>query len=122
MGQISIYSLPTFRRQTIFNCIKPTDITALSSFQFTPYAHAFYLQSSSELSEVTFSPQSILPYSMVISYDKLQRKTILRSVEDKSMKQKDHETPSKDSTLSLPKSSEVRANTYLMFSKFVVFF
>ena len=59
---------------------------------------------------------------MVISYDKLQRKTILRSVEDKSMKQKDQETPSKDSTLSLPKSSEVRANTYLMFSKFVVFF
>jgi hypothetical protein len=114
MGQTSIYSLPTLRRQVVFNCIKPTDITALSSFQFTPYAHAFYLQSSSELTEVTFSPQIILPYSMIISYDKLQRTTILRSVENKSIKpislernDRVDETRSKDSISSLPKISEV---------------
>jgi hypothetical protein len=111
MGQTSIYSLPTLRRQVVFNCIKPTDITALSSFQFTPYAHAFYLQSSSELTEVTFSPQIILPYSMTISYDKLQRTTILRSVENKSisLERNEHvdQTPSKDSIPSLPKISEV---------------
>lgn len=97
MGQISIYTLPTLRRQILFNCIKPTDITALSSFQFTPYAHAFYLQSSSELSEVAFSPQINFLSSMMISYDKLQRKTILRSTEDKSTKQRNfltNETPS----------------------------
>ena len=87
MGRISIYSLPTLRRQILFNCTKPADITALSSLQFTPYGHAFYLQSSSELTEVAFSLPSIVPYSMMISYDKLQRKTILRTIEDKSTKQ-----------------------------------
>ncbi|CAF4598099.1 unnamed protein product, partial [Rotaria sp. Silwood1] len=114
-GQIGIYSLPTLRRQVLFNCVKPTDITALSSVQFTPYGHAFYLQSSSELTEVTFSLQNISSYSMMISYDKLQRKTILRLIEDQSSKQigsqknesndhmneltheKHHETLSKDS-------------------------
>ncbi|CAF1916654.1 unnamed protein product [Rotaria magnacalcarata] len=87
MGHISIYSLPTFRRQILFNCVKPTDITALSSLQFTPYAHAFYLQSSSEFTEVTFSLKNSSPCSMMISYDKLQRKTILRSNEDQSSQQ-----------------------------------
>jgi lethal(2) giant larvae protein len=104
MGQISIYSLPTLRRQIIFNCIKPTDISALSSCQFTPYAHAFYLQSSSELTEISFTLKTNLSYTMMISYNKLQRKTILRSVEDK----RNQETPSKDSitSLSVPKSIE----------------
>ncbi|CAF0833570.1 unnamed protein product [Adineta steineri] len=114
MGQISIYALPTLRRQILFNCVKPTDILALSSFQFTPSVHAFYLQSSSELSEITFSPQVILPYSMTITYDKLQRKTILRSSEDKSNIQiksvksnRIDQTPSKDSiSSSLPQSIE----------------
>ncbi|CAF0865530.1 unnamed protein product [Rotaria sordida] len=127
MGQISIYSLPTFRRQILFNCVKPTDITALSSLQFTPYGHAFYLQSSSELTEVTFSLQNISSYSMMISYDKLQRKTILRSIDDQSSIQlvsskrnesnnyidkltheKHHETLSKDSISSLttPKNTD----------------
>ena len=78
LGQISIYTLPTLRRQILFSCIKASDITALSSVQFSPHAHALYLQSSSELAQVTFSPQTILPYSMSISYDKLQRKTIQR--------------------------------------------
>jgi hypothetical protein len=78
MGQISIYTLPTLRRQILFSCIKASDINALSSVQFSPFAHAFYLQSTSELSQVTFSPQTILPYSMSIIYDKLQRKTIHR--------------------------------------------
>jgi len=110
-GQISIYSLPTLRRQTLFNCIKRTDISALSSLQFTPYAHAFYLQSSSELTEVTFSPKNNLSYSMMISYNKLQRKTILRSSEDKTSQlipEKHQETPSKDSIVSSspPKSIE----------------
>lgn len=107
MGQLSIYALPSLRRQAIFNCVKPTDITGLSSFQFTPYAHAFYLQSSSEFGEVSFSPQNVLPYSMSISYDKLQRKTILRAVEDRSRKEAnvvhEHiaaETPSKASVSS----------------------
>jgi hypothetical protein len=111
MGQISIYSLPTLRRQILFNCIKPTDISALSSLQFTPYAHAFYLQSSSELTEVTFSLKNNLSYSMMISYDKLQRKTILRSNENKTnqlIHEKNQETPTKDSIISLstPKSIE----------------
>lgn len=107
MGQISIYTLPALRRQILFNCIKPTDITALSSFQFTPYAHAFYLQSSPELCEVSFSPQMNFPYSMMISYDKLQRKTILRSVEEKSIKQANTvEIPSKDSISSLTPTSQ----------------
>jgi hypothetical protein len=79
MGQISIYTLPTLRRQILFSCIKASDINALSSVQFSPFAHALYLQSSSELAQVTFSPQTILPYSMSITYDKLQRKTIQRS-------------------------------------------
>jgi lethal(2) giant larvae protein len=64
MGQISIYTLPGLRRQILFSCIKASDINALSSVQFSPFAHAFYLQSSSELAQVTFSPQTILPYSM----------------------------------------------------------
>jgi hypothetical protein len=79
MGQISIYTLPTLRRQILFSCIKASDINALSSVQFSPFAHALYLQSSSELAQVTFSPQTILSYSMSIMYDKLQRKTIQRS-------------------------------------------
>ena len=79
MGQISIYTLPTLRRQILFSCIKASDINALSSVQFSPYAHAFYLQSSSELAQVTFSPQTILPYSMSITYDKVQRRPITRS-------------------------------------------
>jgi hypothetical protein len=105
MGQISIYSLPTFRRQILFNCIKPTDIAALSSLQFTPYAHAFYLQSSSELTEISFTSEMNLLSSMMISYDKFQRKNILRSIDDKHQ-----ETPSKDSISSSssppPKSIE----------------
>jgi len=110
-GQISIYSLPTLRRQILFNCIKPTDISALSSLQFTPYAHAFYLQSSSELTEITFSSKNNLSYSMMISYDKLQRKTILRLNENKTnqlIHEKNQETPTKDSIVSLstPKSIE----------------
>lgn len=84
MGQISIYTLPTLRRQILFSCIKASDINALSSVQFSPFAHGFYLQSSSELAQVTFSPQTILPYSMSIHYDKLQRKTIQRSEHPKS--------------------------------------
>ncbi|CAF2052766.1 unnamed protein product [Rotaria magnacalcarata] len=79
MGQISIYTLPTLRRQILFSCIKASDINALSSVQFSPFAHALYLQSSSELVQVTFSPQTILPYSMSITYGKIQRKTIQRS-------------------------------------------
>lgn len=123
MGQIGIYSLPTLRRQVLFNCVKPTDITALSSLQFTPNGHVFYMQSSSELTEVTLSLQNNLSYSMMISYDKLQRKAILRSSEDKSIQQtspkmnekndesKDeehHETLSKDSiSLITSKTNEV---------------
>lgn len=87
MGHISIYSLPALRRQTLFDCVKPTDITALSSLQFTPYAHALYLQSSSEFTEVTLSSKNTLSYAMMISYDKLQRKTILQFAEDKSNSQ-----------------------------------
>jgi hypothetical protein len=87
MGQISIYTLPTLRRQILFSCIKASDINALSSVQFSPFAHALYLQSSSELAQVTFSPQTILPYSMSIIYDKLQRKTIHRSDLEKSIRQ-----------------------------------
>ncbi len=87
MGQISIYTLPTLRRQILFSCIKASDINALSSVQFSPFAHALYLQSSSELAQVTFSPQTILPYSMSITYDKLQRKTIQRSDLEKSARQ-----------------------------------
>jgi hypothetical protein len=100
MGQISIYSLPTFRRQVLFNCIKPTDISALSSLQFTPYAHAFYLQSSSELTEVSFTPYMNSSSSMMISYDKFQRKTIIRSSEKPTVYDKHQETPSKDSITS----------------------
>ena len=113
MGQISIYTLPALRRQILFNCIKPTDITALSSFQFTPYAHAFYLQSSPELCEISFSPQMNFPYSMMISYDRLQRKTILRSVDEKAIKHANtsrttntDEIPSKDSISSLTPTSQ----------------
>jgi hypothetical protein len=102
MGNISIYSLPNLRRQILINCLKPTDITALSSFLFTPYAHAFYLQSSSELSEISFSPQSLLSYSMMISYDKFQRKTIIRSVQPTSM---ERNTSIKDSISSSPPKS-----------------
>jgi len=91
MGQISIYTLPTLRRQILFSCIKASDINALSSVQFSPFAHALYLQSSSELAQVTFSPQTILPYSMSITYDKLQRKTIQRSDLDKSVRPKSPE-------------------------------
>ncbi|CAF0790685.1 unnamed protein product [Rotaria sordida] len=87
MGQISIYTLPTLRRQILFSCIKASDINALSSVQFSPFAHALYLQSSSELVQVTFSPQTILPYSMSITYDKIQRKTIQRSDLEKSTRQ-----------------------------------
>jgi hypothetical protein len=109
MGQITIYSLPTLRRQILFNCIKPTDIAGLSSFQFTPYGHAFYLQSSSELTEVSFTPETNLLSSMIVSYDKFQRKNILRTNEDKTIHEKHQETPSKDSitsTSSPPKSIE----------------
>jgi hypothetical protein len=84
MGQISIYTLPTLRRQILFSCIKASDINALSSVQFSPFTHAFYLQSSSELAQVTFSPQNSLLYSMSITYDKLQRRTIQRAHVDKS--------------------------------------
>ena len=84
MGQISIYSLPTLRRQTVFNCIKANDINALSSLQFSPSAHAFYLQSSSELAQVTFSLEAPLPYPVTITYDKLQRTAIHRSDLEKS--------------------------------------
>lgn len=79
MGQISIYTLPTLRRQILLSCIKASDINALSSVQFSPYAHALYLKSSSEITQMTFSPQTNLPYSMSISFDKLQRKTIQRA-------------------------------------------
>lgn len=91
MGQISIYTLPTLRRQILFSCIKASDINALSSVQFSPFAHALYLQSSSELVQVTFSPQSVLPYSMSIAYDKIQRKTIQRSDLEKPAQQKSPE-------------------------------
>lgn len=84
MGQISIYTLPGLRRQILFSCIKASDINALSSVQFSPFAHAFYLQSSSELAQVTFSPQTILPYSMSIIYEKMQRRIIQRTDFDKS--------------------------------------
>ncbi|CAF0863937.1 unnamed protein product [Adineta ricciae] len=87
MGQISIYTLPNLRRQILFSCVKASDINALSTVQFSPFAHALYLQSSSELVQVTFSPQTILPYSMSITYDKLQRKTIQRSELDKAVRQ-----------------------------------
>ncbi len=99
-GQISIYSLPTLHRQVLFNCIKPTNISALSSLQFTPYAHAFYFQSSSELTEVTFSPKINLSYSMMISYDKLQRKTILRTTNQIIFEKHQETTPSQDSIIS----------------------
>lgn len=99
MGQISIYSLPTLRRQILFNCVKPTDILALSSFQFTPYAHAFYLQSSSELAEISFTTQRIYSNAMVISYDKLQRRTIV------------NQTPSKTSSISSPIEEQVKLDT-----------
>ena len=79
MGQISIYSLPTLRRQTVFNCIKANDINALSSLQFSPSTHAFYLQSSSELAQVTFSLDAPLSYPVTITFDKLQRTAIHRS-------------------------------------------
>ncbi|CAF1130771.1 unnamed protein product, partial [Didymodactylos carnosus] len=79
LGEISIYSLPSLRRQIVFSCIKTGDITALSSVQFTPYSHAFYLQSSSELAEVTFTPVSSYPYSVSLSFDKALRKSIERS-------------------------------------------
>ena len=95
MGQISIFSLPTLRRQILFNCIKPTDISALSSFQFTPYAHAFYLQSSSELAEVSFTSERNFVSTMNISFDKIQRKNLSRTVNEKHQ-----ETPSKDSITS----------------------
>lgn len=109
MGQISIYSLPTLRRQILFNCIKPTNISALSSLQFTPYTHAFYLQSSSEFSEISFSSKNLhLLSSMMISYDKLQRKTILRSTDEVIIHEKHQGTPSKDSIVSssTPKTIE----------------
>ena len=109
MGQISIYSLPTLRRQIVFQCIKPTDISALSSLQFTPYAHAFYLQSSSELTEVSFGSETNFFSSMNISYDKYQRKNILRTTDEKTIPEKHQETPSKDSIASSsspPKSIE----------------
>ena len=87
MGQISIYTLPTLRRQILFSFIKASDINALSSVQFSPFAHALYLQSSSELAQVTFSPQTILPCSMSITYDKLQRKIIRRPESENSTRQ-----------------------------------
>lgn len=108
MGQISIYSLPTLRRQIIYHCIKPTDISALSSFQFTTYTHAFYLQSSSEFNEISLSNKNLhLLSSMFITYDKLQRKTILRT-DDIILHDKHQETPSKDSIVSslTPKTIE----------------
>ena len=99
MGQISIYSLPTLRRQILFNCIKPTDISALSSLQFTPYGHAFYLQSSSELTEVSFTSQMNLSHPMMISYDKFQRKIIVSQI------------PPKESSISSPPEEPVSIPT-----------
>ncbi|CAF1513318.1 unnamed protein product, partial [Didymodactylos carnosus] len=81
LGEISIYSLPSLRRQAVFSCIKTGDITALSSVQFTPCSHAFYLQSSSELAEVSFTPVSSYPYSMSLPFNKSLRKLIQRSSE-----------------------------------------
>jgi lethal(2) giant larvae protein len=103
MGQISIYTLPTLRRQILFSCIKASDINALSSVQFSPFAHALYLQSSSELAQVTFSPQTNLPYSMSITYDKLQRKTIQRSDLEKSIRQTSPLSTGKETFLSYVK-------------------
>ena len=87
MGQISIYTLPTLRRQILFSCMKASNINALSSVQFTPFAHALYLQSSSEFIQVTFSPQTTLPVSMSIAYDKLQRRPMKKSELEKSIRQ-----------------------------------
>ena len=66
IGELGIYSLPLLRRQNLFHCIKPSDINAISSLQFTCYARAFYLQSSSEFSEIIYSSQNGQQSSMVI--------------------------------------------------------
>jgi hypothetical protein len=116
MGQISIYSLPALRRQILFSCIKASDINALSTIQFTPYAHAFYLQSSSELTEVTFTPQIVLSYSMKISYDKIQRKTIQRSTMKQISVERNEPSNNVDEKHQkiLPKSPSVEVNDRIL--------
>ena len=84
MGQLGIYSLPTLRRQILLKCLKASDINALTSIQFSPFAHVFYLRSSSEFTEMTFSTQHKVYSSMAIVYDKAQRQTIKRAEEEKS--------------------------------------
>lgn len=95
MGQVGIYSLPTLRRQILLKCIKASDINALTSIQFSPLAHIFYLRSSSEFTEMTFLAQNKVFSSMAIIYDKVQRQTIKRLDDGKE----------KLSTLSSPPNS-----------------
>ena len=77
IGELGIYSLPLLRRQNLFHCIKPSDINAISSVQFASYARVFYLQSSSEFSEITYTAQTERQSPMVI----IPERTVVESNE-----------------------------------------
>jgi len=55
LGDLSVYSLPQLKRQVQIQCMKQQDINAITSFVFTKYGQAFYLQSPSEFVQISMS-------------------------------------------------------------------
>jgi lethal(2) giant larvae protein len=55
LGDLSVYSLPSLKRQVQVQCMKQQDINAITSFVFSKQGQAFYLQSPSEFVHISMS-------------------------------------------------------------------
>jgi len=55
LGDLSVYSLPNLKRQVQTQCMKQQDINAITSFVFSKFGQAFYLQSPSEFLHISMS-------------------------------------------------------------------
>jgi hypothetical protein len=60
LGDLSVYSLPNLKRQVQTQCMKQQDINAITSFVFSKFGQAFYLQSPSEFLHISMSARDTI--------------------------------------------------------------
>jgi hypothetical protein len=103
LGDLSVYSLPNLKRQVQTQCMKQQDINAITSFVFSKYGQAFYLQSPSEFLHISMSARdTIMPNLNLFNLFK----TAMSTGRDDSVEQQKAKAKNKVKSSTLPSNQQ----------------
>lgn len=111
LGDLSVYSLPALKRQVQTQCMKQQDINAITSFVFSKFGQAFYLQSPSEFLHISMSAYDTLSANDAQKTANIKKSQSQSSAKTQSLTKESQNTAQKSSTLTPGASNAMSSPT-----------